>query len=236
MDFSAISHHGLHHAYLLEGDHERIVPALLAHLAEQDIARGSAVEVRNTPVFYIEDARSLRESQIMVADGKRVVIVAFDRMIDAAQHALLKTIEEPTEGTHFFFVGRSRDLLLPTVQSRMMIVRPEERSDTASIDEIAREYLALDLYGRTELLKEVIDAARGEDDEDDSERASARRKLMQFLDSAERALSDSLHKGNKESAEAGALIIATKRDLADASPSIKMLFEHLALRLPRIKQ
>jgi hypothetical protein len=236
MDFSAITNANLHHAYLLEGDHERIVPALIAHLSAQNIARGSAIEVRTVPVFYIEDARSLKEAQIMVAEGKRVIVVAFDRMIDAAQHALLKTIEEPTTGTHFFFVGRNRDLLLPTVLSRLMIVRPEDRNDTAPLDNMARDYLALDLYGRTELLKDIIAAARGEDDESDDERAAARRKLMQFLDSAERMLSDSLHKGNKESAEAGALIIEAKHDLADPSPSIKMIFEHLGLRLPRIKK
>lgn len=235
MDFSAISHTNLHHAYLLEGDHERIVPALLAHLHEQNIARNGAVEVRTVPVFYIEDARSLRESQIMISDGLRVIVVAFDRMIDAAQHALLKTIEEPTAGTHFFFVGRNRDLLLPTVLSRMMIIRPEQRSDTAPADDRAREYLALDLYGRTELLKDSIAAARGDDDETDDERAAARRELMQFLDSIERVLADSLHKGNKESAEAGILVIEAKKDLADASPSIKMIFEHLGLRLPKIK-
>lgn len=236
MDFSAITHGNLHHAYLLEGDHERIVPALVAHLSLQNIARGQAVEVRKIPVFYIEDARSLKEAQIMVADGKRVIIIAFDRMIDAAQHALLKTIEEPTEGTHFFFVGRNRDLLLPTVLSRMMTIRPEQRSDTAPIDDRAREYLALDLYGRTEFLKDTIAAARGEDDENDVERSDARRELMQFLDSAERVLTDSLHKGNMESAEAGLLIIEAKKDLADASPSIKMIFDHLALRLPKIKR
>lgn len=236
MDFSAITHANLHHAYLLEGDHERVVPALLAHLHEQNIARGSAVEVRTVPVFYIEDARSLREAQIMVAEGRRVIVIAFDRMIDAAQHALLKTIEEPTAGTHFFFVGRSRDLLLPTVLSRMMIVKPEERSDTAPSDARAHEYLGLDLYGRTEFLKDIIAEARGEDDESDEARAAARRKLMQFLDSTERILADGLHKGNKESAEAGILIIEAKRDLADASPSIKMIFEHLALRLPRMKK
>jgi DNA polymerase III delta prime subunit len=192
--------------------------------------------VRTIPVFYIEDARSLRDAQIMVADGRRVIVVAFDRMIDAAQHALLKTIEEPTEGTHFFFVGRNRDLLLPTVLSRLMVLRPEDRSDTARDDEMARDYLALDLYGRTELLKDIIAAARGEDDESDDERAAARRQLMQFLDSAERVISDSLHKGNKQSAEAGAIVIEAKHDLADASPSIKMIFEHLGLRLPRIKK
>jgi DNA polymerase III delta prime subunit len=236
MDFSSINHANLHHAYLLEGDHERIIPALIQYLGEQKIAAVTSVGVRSIPVFYIEDARSLRESQIMVADGRRVIVVAFDRMIDAAQHALLKTIEEPTAGSHFFFVGRSRDLLLPTVLSRMMILRPEERSDTAVIDDRAREYNAADLFGRTELLKAVIARARGDDDESDDERASARRELIQFLDSIERVLADRLRKGDKEVAEAVTMIIAAKRDLADASPSIKMIFEHLGLRLPRIKR
>ncbi len=235
MDLSAINSENLHHAYLLEGDHERIVPALVAHLESMNIARGSAVEVRSIPVFYIEDARSLRESQLTVAEGRRVFILAFDRMIDAAQHALLKTIEEPTKGTHFFFVGRSKDLLLPTVLSRLQVIKPEGRSDTADVDERAREYLGLDLYGRTEILKELIASARGEDDESDEERAAARRKLVRFLDGVERILGGAFHKGSKDASDAAMLVLSAKRDLADASPSIKMIFEHLALRLPKMK-
>ena len=234
MDFSAISHANLHHAYLLEGEHERVVPELLKYIQLQNIAERGAIEVRKVPVFYIDDARSLKEAQIMIADGRRIIIIAFDRMIEAAQHALLKTIEEPTEGTHFFFVGRNRDLLLPTVLSRMLVIRPEQREDTLVVDERAKEYLTLDLFGRTEMLAKDISLAREEDDEE--LKTSARRRLMQFLDSLERVLADMLRLGNSTLADSCLLILTAKRDLADSSPSIKMIFEHIALRLPRIKR
>ena len=105
MDFSAISHRNLHHAYFLEGDHELIIPQLLLYIEKEGIAKKESISVSTIPVFYIENSREVRSEQQMIRDGRKIIIIAFDRIMDAAQQALLKTIEEPTEGTHFFFIS-----------------------------------------------------------------------------------------------------------------------------------
>ncbi len=235
MDFSAITHKNLHHAYFLEGDHEQIIPQLLEYIKKEGIATSESISVNTIPVFYIENSREIRSEQQMVRDGRKIIIIAFDRIMDAAQQALLKTIEEPTEGTHFFFISRSNNALIPTVRSRMFLVKPSTRKDTASDDMSARDYLAADYFGRAELTKDMISAGRGDDDESDEERATARRTLIHFLDCLERVFSDLLHQGKLEYEIPVRHILAAKRDLNDASPSIKMIFEHLSLRLPKIK-
>lgn len=234
MDFSLIRKDNLNHAYLLEGSHDDILPALKKYIENEGITSTENIEARVIPVFYIDDARALRHAQQMTRDGKKVFIIGYDRMIEAAQHALLKTLEEPTPNTHFFFIGRSRDQLLPTVVSRLVTIRPMGRIDDSVRDEIAKKYLASDIVSRTEILKKVIDVARESDD--DEEKASARRKLVRFLDAIERAYSDSLHLGKMPPsvfAQNAQVILSAKRDLSDPSPSIKMIFEHLALRLPK---
>lgn len=236
MDFSAINKNNLHHAYFLEGDHEQVLPKLLEYLEGENIAKKESVSVNTIPVFYIENSREIKEMQQMVADEARVIIVAFDRMIMAAQQALLKTLEEPTENTHFIFINRNSNSLLPTVRSRLFIVKSSGRSDKKNDYEFAKDYLSSDLFGRMDLVKDMISGARGEDDEDDDERASSRRGLVRFLDSLEELMYDLSQNGHYEYIEGVQSVISAKKDLEDPSPSIKMIFEHLAHRLPRFKK
>ena len=50
---------------------------------------------------------------------RRVVIIRdADRLLSPAQHALLKTLEEPPEASQFILVTSRPDILLPTVRSR----------------------------------------------------------------------------------------------------------------------
>ncbi len=53
------------------------------------------------------------------ADGyKAVIIEQADRMTTQAQNCLLRTLEEPPEGTVFFLTSDSLDAILPTLRSR----------------------------------------------------------------------------------------------------------------------
>lgn len=235
MDFSSISHRSLHHAYFLEGNHDQIIPLLLEYIEKEGIAGKDSISIIIKPVFYIDDSREIKEEQRAVRDGRKIIIIAFDRIIDTAQHALLKTIEEPTEGTHYIFINRNINALLPTVRSRLFLIKPHDRSDTANFEMDSLEYLRSDYFGRIEITKKLISKCRGEDDESDDERAVARRDLMKFLDSCERVFSDLMHQGKLEYSESIRLILLAKNDLNDPSPSIKMIFEHLSLRLPRLK-
>ncbi len=231
MDLSAISNRNLHHAYFLEGDHDFLIPHLLNHLEKEEIAGRTDVTINVFPVFYIENSRELKDMQKMVSETKRIIIVAFDRIIEAAEQALLKTLEEPTPNTHFFFISRNSNVLLPTVKSRMLIIGSRERKDTEEGDNKAKDYLSSDYYGRGEMLKDLIEDARGDDDED---KAISRRELVKFLDSLERVMADYLHRDRTSLSLPISLVLMAKKDLNDQSASVKMIFEHLALRLPKI--
>lgn len=71
----------------------------------------------------------VRELQRVLAlksfeSGRRVVIVLeAERMNPATANALLKTLEEPGEATHFILVSSGAHLLLPTIVSRCQRVR-----------------------------------------------------------------------------------------------------------------
>lgn len=119
----------LSHAYVIEG--ERV--AGLAALRE--LVESFGIATKANPDYHeyeydallLEHAQHLRREQGMygAAGAKKIFIVAFNAIFHEAQNALLKTLEEPTEDTHFFFLVRSSELLLSTVRSRMQIIRPE---------------------------------------------------------------------------------------------------------------
>ncbi len=55
--------------------------------------------------------------------GKRVVtLLNMDTMQKAAGNALLKTLEEPTQGSHLFLTCKQGHTLLPTIKSRCVVV------------------------------------------------------------------------------------------------------------------
>ncbi|MEA4896670.1 MAG: DNA polymerase III subunit delta' [Eubacteriales bacterium] len=71
--------------------------------------------------------------------GRRTVIVEHaDRMTAQAQNALLKTLEEPPEGAVFFLLAERTAGLLPTVKSRVRLIRFAELSQDALTDALIR--------------------------------------------------------------------------------------------------
>ena len=62
------------------------------------------------------------------------VIVEADRMVDQAQNAFLKTLEEPADGTLFLLLTTNPKGLLPTIQSRCQLLSiSENRLDYSSL-------------------------------------------------------------------------------------------------------
>ena len=138
----------LHHAYLLEGG-----PTLVASL-RQHIEDTYSITTKNNPDFHhlhvdtftIDDARRLAEAQATRALGstlEKFFIIEAASVTIEAQNALLKILEEPTAGTHFFFILPSRWLMLPTVLSRLQVVGTGiAGSTTASSPISAKVFLA----------------------------------------------------------------------------------------------
>ena len=69
----------------------------------------------------VEDIRAVIEitGRHTFEGGRRIVIIRqADKLTPAAQNALLKTLEEPSEGTVFLLITDAPELLLPTIISR----------------------------------------------------------------------------------------------------------------------
>ena len=74
----------------------------------------------------IDQLRKLLESLVLnpLQAGKRVVmILEIDTMTVQAQNALLKSLEEPDEGTYFLLSTKNEPAVLPTIMSRCRLMR-----------------------------------------------------------------------------------------------------------------
>ena len=74
----------------------------------------------------IEPIRALASSLALlpVEGGRRIALIdRADRLSDAAQNALLKTLEEPPDRTHIILAAAEDSALMPTIRSRCATVR-----------------------------------------------------------------------------------------------------------------
>ena len=234
-----ISLEHLHHAYLLEGERGAILEELRLLLSVGGIIqKGNAdFHLYDHDAFLIEHAHSLRREQSMhgASGAKKIFIVAFNTMMSEAQNALLKTLEEPTAGTHFFFITRTGEILLPTVRSRMQVIRSQEagarRQETGNAGE---KFLNASLPERMKMIEHFTKAKT-------EEKPKAKEDARIFLESLERALYNDIPNSLSIDNKFGILekntmaledVITAKRYLSDRSPSLKLLLEHLALTVP----
>jgi hypothetical protein len=208
----------LHHAYLIEGDKDSLLPELLRFI-EKDMK----IEIHGNPdfsidtfdTFTIEDGRSIQERQSRRSfTDKKIYIIHFRFITVEAQNALLKVFEEPTEGTHFFIVTPTAQILLPTLRSRLNIISDTiEKKEATST---AEKFMKASMGERLGMIKEIIE------EKDKS-------KAIDFVSDLERVISEKkIALKNGQGVEE---VLTAKKYLHDRSPSIKLLLEHLALIL-----
>lgn len=76
--------------------------------------------------FSVDDARSvINEAYIAEARQKIIVIMAYKFGVES-QNSLLKIIEEPPRNIVFIIVVPSKNILLPTIRSRLILENKEE--------------------------------------------------------------------------------------------------------------
>lgn len=88
-----------------------------ASLLDEDVS-----EQNNLKISTIREV--IRFSQLAPSFSSKKIIIIDDayRMVQEAQNALLKTIEEPTLTSIFILITPSKNLLLPTVVSRCQVI------------------------------------------------------------------------------------------------------------------
>jgi DNA polymerase III delta prime subunit len=243
--FSGLTKDKLHHAYLFEGTHATVVPEALAFV-EQELSmptRGNPdVLVLEYGTFGIDEGRFLQnlEGLRAAAGGLKIFILTFQFITREAQNAFLKLFEEPLPGTHFFLITPSAEVLLPTLRSRLEIVRhrvsnsnvqPKINGHSVSIKKggsgsaLAEKFLKVAPGKRIDVLAKIIE---------EKDKAAAIRFLNELETTLHHRNSNVRHRVfNEEERRTFEAIAQARGYLHDTGPSMKMLLEHVALVVPR---
>ena len=219
----AVHFQSLAHAYVLEGDH-RVIGLELQSLLEKD----HGVVFQGNPdvwkgafnTFTIEHAREIKEMALnrKMGTGKRIFILTADSMTREASNALLKTLEEPAEDTHFFIILPTKKRVLPTILSRVRVVQHPSLKESLKENALTPEVFFFLSSG--ERLKKIKERLTRLDNEEISkaEIASLIEDLLRWCHEHKKDKTQSLE---KQAYIAG---YAT-----DQSASLKMLLEYFAL-------
>jgi hypothetical protein len=229
-----------HHAYGIISD-VSVRLDIISFLEREHgiVARGNPdLFVQKYEVFTIPDARGLKTahstrpfSSKNDKDGKggrKFFIIEVDSITHEAQNALLKIFEEPNEYAHFFLIIPSEELLLPTLRSRLFMVR-NTRSD-----------LGQDGIQKSDFRKDIADFLASTPAErmaivdklaaDISDGKKSKSVAIEFCGNLSRYLrKDGIDKNLK-----GLVAISQAESfLRDRAPSVKQLLEYVVLRMQR---
>jgi DNA polymerase III delta prime subunit len=179
--------------------------------------------------LLIDDAKSIaNRSNIKTGKGQKMVfVISFNDVTREAQNALLKVIEEPSSETYFFLIAPRKDIFLPTVLSRAVVIENFESQSKSSDagapnnpDEIANELLSDKTVGQK--LKDIEGLVKNIKD-GKSEKGIAREIVKKMI--------VELEKDVKKNAVALKTLQKVDDYLGDTSASVKLLLEKVVLSL-----
>ncbi|RAX53197.1 hypothetical protein CCY99_06290 [Helicobacter sp. 16-1353] len=77
--------------------------------------------------FKIDDARDVINESYISSNTQKCVVIAGDNFNIEAQNALLKILEEPPHNIKFILITKSKNAILPTILSRMIITNKKSK-------------------------------------------------------------------------------------------------------------
>lgn len=211
----------LHHAYLVTGNAEASRAEVAAMLQKRGVKTAGNPDILSVSFseLLIDDTRDLILSfaSLKPLGERKYVIVSFSRANENAQNALLKAVEESLGHTVFFFCVEAEGHVLPTLKSRCVIVRGSV-AVTEDTEE-AEAFLKAGYEERLKIAERMASAASKTQD-----RAPARNLAASLI---------SVLKTRKAAAPALRDALDAHRYLRMAGGSVKAVFSHLAVSLPR---
>lgn len=216
-----------HHAYLYVGGKEAGIAAARAFLATRGLAGADNPDISvfsyegTLPVDVVRSINALAQ-QSGRSGVEKAIIIAAGRLFVESQNALLKTFEEPPEGTTLVLIIPAEGILLPTLRSRLLHL-----PGTAISAEDAAAFLIASDADRTKLITKLVAKAK---DGNEEEKQAARMEAMRLCQGLMVALSE------KNFPERERLLGELSRFmpiLHTSSAPLKLIFEHLLLVLPK---
>lgn len=227
----------LHHAYLIEGARNVIVPEILSLCESMNISISGnpdfcQITIDNFKIDEAFDLRAMSSNKSLVSSKKIFVICANSFSLDA-QNVLLKMFEEPTPDTHFFLIVPDTNALLKTLISRFYLISSSStRQDLVEFKDIEK-FLAMSPKNRIDFIKELLAESEEEDEEGNEIIAldSTRSKAIKFLNELEVVL---YKKMSKAVFDIGMFrhFFKVREFLRMPGSSIKNLMESVAFSVP----
>ena len=224
----------LHHAYLIEGSNNDLLPKILNSLKDIGVETKANPDIYqiSLDVFKINDAREISIASTLkgFSENKKIFIISANNFLLEAQNAMLKIFEEPKENTYFFVTTPSIASLIPTFTSRFYLIKNEYKS---TYTEDAQSFISMTLENRIKFIKELL----AEDDtknEIDVSVDSPRFKSLNFLNSLEEVLHEKFI--NKKNTDINFFnqLFKTRENLRQPGSSTKNLMEALAICIPKV--
>lgn len=231
-----------HHAYLLCGDAETCRERALEAAKAILFPSSTSVFDENVNVhpdflhqkfelFGIDDSRELKARAAgRAVGGSRVFVLEIFSFNMESANAMLKLMEEPVSGVHFFVIVPSAETVIPTLRSRMAVIQLGGSTSKSKLEVEppsvgkAEEFLRNPPVKRLALAKKI------------GEKEGAKKEITEIINGMEVIFEKFVFDGGKWKAAAKAMeeIQRSRQFLADRGSSAKMILEHLALTLPRL--
>lgn len=218
---------GLHHAHVLVGARDVLKEALVTYFNDTlgvPFVGNPDVALFTFDVVGVDDGRMISEHARITPLGKRrFLVVEANSFTREAQNALLKTLEEPVAGVHFFFIMPNDGSLLPTIRSRVFIHLVESDATQDAMARIAEEFLSASIADRLKIVRDIATLVS------DGERTKA--DVIRFAAHLERLVYEKIKTGKLAMADVVHFLEAirlVKQYVLDVSSSVKMLLEHVA--------
>lgn len=144
----------IHHANIILGANpKQKVSSILECNLEFKIRGNPDFFLIEQESFGIDDARMLGEWAVMKPFSGRVkaALVLAQNITLEAQNALLKVLEEPKEGTYIFISLANIGALVPTLLSRVQVVRDMEENEDDH-NKSAKKFLKSDVRERLKMI------------------------------------------------------------------------------------
>ena len=107
---------------------------------------------KNVPnEFLLEDARAVEKESYIAESSEKIIVLMAYSFRHEAQNFLLKLLEEPPKNIKFLIVVPSKNLLLPTIKSRLICEKRKGKKEEVKLN---LELEKLDLKALYEFLKE----------------------------------------------------------------------------------
>ncbi len=241
----------MHHAFVVEGDSHKTRPVLFDFLKKEfgmDAGHNDLI-LLDRGDFGIENVQEIIDvnSRKPTMGMYKVIVVGLHSISHQAQNAMLKTLEEPRPGTFIFVLTDTSAIFLPTILSRVQVVR-DMKSDTTSqstagilgesinkstnksihksTTDSAQLFIKKSSTERLAQIKEIL-ALKSDEKIGDSE-------IFAFIQSVEKNAYDlSKEKGDTMTRTTVAHVFTKVEEyMRDTSSSKKLLLEYMALRLP----